>query len=318
MAAHALSIAYMQANDTLRHVAAQVDAVALLELVERTAPKRLRDRCIVQNTGGAREFFLDGRDGEALVRWLETSAPAQASALHTFVATYEQYAREALLSMGWSETEAPRAVFATRSLLCRDSSGAALGTNRAAQPPHVDAMYGSAQFLVALTPAASTLYYGSPQVAPALREHASTLSPHARLEAAMLPLALPRRALEGEMRPIVPDTLAPGDMIAMSGPIIHAGPARAAGAPARIVFFMTCSLADAEPYDRDRQVLPFNYCDEHNDYDGFVRACVEWASHEPWMHYWKTPRFSRAVETLCKTGVAPRKLRDMFDDESAR
>ena len=307
MASTILGTAALLDDAALCAAAEGVDARRIIELVA-SAPRRLRERATAPNSAGVHEVFLDGANGDALMRWLDATAPDAARSVHALVAAAES---AALATLGYMACEARSVVFGTRALLARLDAP----VDRPAQPPHVDAKYGSAQFLVTLSrDAKPTLVYADAP-SPLLR---ACISPHARLAAALLPLALPRAELEAATRPALAGALAPGAMLALAGPIIHAGPATAAHED-RVLFFMTCALPGTEePYDQDHQLLPFIWHDEQNDFEGFVRSAREWASHEPWKHFWSTPKFYEAVRTLCKTGVASPALKRMFEDSEAR
>ena len=298
MASQILGHTTLRDDDDLCAAARAVDARRILDTIVQQVPRRLRESATAPNSAGVHEIFLDGAGGSALMRWLEATAPADAAALHKLVEAAEAAARVALLKIGYTTKEARSATFSTRSLLARVNSPA-----QPAQPPHVDAKFGAAQFLVTLSEAARPTLVFSKEQSPLL---AYELSPDARLCAAMLPLALPRAALEAAMAPAVSEKLAPGALVALAGPVIHGGPATDAGED-RILFFMTSSLpeSDAEEYDRNYQALPFIWCDERSDLEGFVRSVREWTSHEPWHHFWNTPRFCAAVRALCEAPDAP-------------
>ena len=104
------------------------------------------------------------------------------------------------------------------------------------------------------------------------------------LERASAPLLLPRRELEAGMAPGHHELLQPGDMLGLSGPVIHGAPATGDG-EARVVAFMSCSLPGLRGYNQDEQLLPWVYCQERGDVDAFCAAVVDWADLLPWEHY---------------------------------
>ena len=96
------------------------------------------------------------------------------------------------------------------------------------------------------------------------------------------------------MGPAHPERLQIGDMVGMSGPIVHGAPATDEG-ETRVVAFMSCTLPGLRGYDQDEQLLPWVYCQERGDADGFCAAVAEWADLLPWEHYPMRRRGERGV-----------------------
>ena len=86
------------------------------------------------------------------------------------------------------------------------------------------------------------------------------------------------------MAPTHPHLLQIGDMVGLSGPVVHGGPPTADG-ETRVVSFMSCSLPGLRGYNQDEQLLPWVYCQERGDADAFCASVVEWADLLPWEHY---------------------------------
>ena len=150
-----------------------------------------------------------------------------------------------------------------------------------AQAPHIDVVYNGAQFLTALSAdCRPTMVYRN------AADLAASEGGRQRgaLERAKAPLLLPRAELEAEMGPAHPEPLQVGDMLGLTGPVVHGAPPTDDG-EWRVVAFMSCSLPGLRGYNQDEQLLPWVYCQERGDVDAFCTAVVEWQNLLPWEHY---------------------------------
>jgi hypothetical protein len=302
-------------DPAVRAAAARIDWPALVALV-RAAP---RSQCTAQNpraaNAGVVEILLSGDQAEPLLTWLEAQPnPADGGrpycdALGAFRAASEAGARALLgTDLRWTRTQAASALFANHSLLVRLGAGAQPGQVRpsrqtapaarlgarssgvlptdarvapAPQAPHIDVVYNGAQFLTALSADCrpTMVYRGAADLA------AIEGGRHrGALERAKAPLLLPRAALEADMAPAHPQPLQVGDMLGLTGPVVHGAPSTDDG-EWRVVAFMSCSLPGLRGYNQDEQLLPWVYCQERGDVDAFCAAVLEWQNLLPWEHY---------------------------------
>jgi hypothetical protein len=132
---------------------------------------------------------------------------------------------------------------------------------------------------------------------------------------AMAPLLLPRQELEAGMAPAHGEALQVGDMVGLSGPVVHGGPPTDDG-ETRVVAFMSCSLPGLRGYDQDEQLLPWVYRQERGDIDAFCASVLEWSDLQPWEHYPSRRKGERGtfireeIAKLC--GGKPHKMHECF------
>jgi hypothetical protein len=254
MASTACMSGVLLQDPAVRAAAARVDWPELAALV-RSAPRSVRTVLNPRYTNAAvMEILLSGDQAPPLLPWLEAQPnPADeqrpyCDALTAFREASEAAARVLLGGdLGWSRQEAKDALFANHSLLVRLGAGAQPGQVRlarcwvprassaiatrprsrgpwaltrvsCAQAPHIDVVFSGAQFLTALSAdCRPTCVYTGPMEPAAKRRSA--------LDRAKEPLLLPRATLEAGMAPAHPERLQVGDVVGLSGPVVHGAPA---------------------------------------------------------------------------------------------
>ena len=176
----------------------------------------------------------------------------------------------------------------------------AINLEQSGQVPHLDSLFGNAQFFVALSRDCSPTNVLKTRTN--LKDGAS-LDDHVKLLAkAKEPLGWGLEKLLSHMESAHDKLMQPGDMLSMSGPIVHCAPPTS-NEEERAVLFFTSTMEGFKPYDNGTQIMPWvYYADaEHGvkDLGLFCETCRQWAAFKPWENY-KLGPFRNEVEKICK------------------